>query len=678
MRRHLASLRRGAVGSFRRTARIARWEISRSAGTVDRRTIVAVAAILVVVGGVGLSVAEDGIGLEDELYVVGVDSDDPYADVATESDRFRTIALEDVRIDEGGDSNVDVVVTRDGELGYVGDNGEQAFHAFREAIEAENADRMAAEDDDVAAYPVLVTVEYQERETGMAAESGDGGSDTGGDVIGTDGVDADESAADDDTEIVDTDGDTAVADSDTTSSDSEAADSGGDRGASDDDTTDAAGDVVGSDGSGSDDDVGSPETTTDVTSPTADGEFQVPDVGATATEETSPATPDTLSPPFPFQSLVLAFLFIVPMNFVIQTYGSTIMDERIKRRGELLLVSPSSRYEIVAGKTLPYLLGLVGIVVATAAVIGGRTLSVAAAIPIALVFLASTFAGAMLARSFKELTFVTVTISVLLTTYTFVPAIFTEVTPIALISPLTLVVMDLQGESVRLVEYLFSTTPFYLSAAVLFLLGIGIYREEDMFAQKPVPAKIVDAITSQIDAVSRRVSSYWSPFVLSVVFMPFVFAAQLLAVALLFVVPESIALIVMFVLAAAVEEFAKSIHVYAGFARSRFEPTIRVAAILGALSGLGFFVGEKITHVGQFVGLSDLPISVAAFGPELGADLPLVVLLALFLAPLALHVVTAIISATGARRGRGTYAVAFVVATLVHALYNLGVILLVS
>ncbi len=74
------------------------------------------------------------------------------------------------------------------------------------------------------------------------------------------------------------------------------------------------------------------------------------------------------------------------MNFVIQTYGSTIMDERIKRRGELLLVSPSSRYEIVAGKTLLYLLGLVGIVVATAAVIGGRTLSVAAAIPIALVF----------------------------------------------------------------------------------------------------------------------------------------------------------------------------------------------------------------------------------------------------------------------------------------------------
>ncbi|WP_343161502.1 PrsW family glutamic-type intramembrane protease [Natrialba sp. INN-245] len=685
MRRHLTSLRRGAVGSFRRTARIARWEISRSAGTVDRRTIVAVAAILVVVGGVGLSVADDGIGLEDELYVVGVDSDDPYADVATESDRFRTIALEDVRIDDGGGSNVDVVVTRDGELGYVGDNGEQAFHAFREAIEAENADRMAAEDDDVAAYPVLVTVEYQERETGMTAQSGDRGSDTGGDVIGTDGADADEettdvdeSAADDDTEIVGTDSDSVTADSDTTRLDGDPADSGGDRGASDDDTTDTTEDVIGSDGSGSDDAGGSPETTTDVTSPTADGEFQVPDIGATATEDTSPATPDTLSPPFPFQSLVLAFLFIVPMNFVIQTYGSTIMDERIKRRGELLLVSPSSRYEIVAGKTLPYLLGLVGIVVATAAVIGGRTLSVAAAIPIALVFLASTFAGAMLARSFKEMTFVTVTISVLLTTYTFVPAIFTEVTPIALISPLTLVVMDLQGESVRLVEYLFSTAPFYLSAAVLFLLGIGIYREEDMFAQKPVPAKIVDAITSQIDAVSRRVSSYWSPFVLSVVFMPFVFAAQLLAVALLFVVPESIALIVMFVLAAAIEEFAKSIHVYAGFARSRFEPTIRVAAILGALSGLGFFVGEKITHVGQFVGLSDLPISVAAFGPELGADLPLVVLLALFLAPLALHVVTAIISATGARHGRGTYAVAFVVATLVHALYNLGVIILVS
>jgi len=52
-----------------------------------------------------------------------------------------------------------------------------------------------------------------------------------------------------------------------------------------------------------------------------------------------------------------------------------------------------------------------------------------------------------------------------------------------------------------------------------------------MFAQKPIPAKIVDAIANRIRG--RR-----SVFVLPILFIPFVFASQLLAVALLFVVPR--------------------------------------------------------------------------------------------------------------------------------------------
>jgi len=67
-------------------------------------------------------------------------------------------------------------------------------------------------------------------------------------------------------------------------------------------------------------------------------------------------------------------------------------------------------------------------------VIEGGPIAVAAALPIALLFLGATFVGAMLARSFKELTFVTVTISVFLTTYTFIPAVFADVNAIALIS----------------------------------------------------------------------------------------------------------------------------------------------------------------------------------------------------------------------------------------------------
>ncbi|QCS42986.1 ABC transporter permease [Natrinema versiforme] len=617
-------------GVLARTARIARWEVSRSVGTVDRKTVLVLLVMALAIGTAGFTAAGDGLGLEREIYVVGVDEDSRYHDVAVHSEQFRPVSLSEIESEGGGDANadtvsirgdatVDVVVTRDGRIGHTGDNGEAAYDAFRDAVGEYNAKLMDEEDDQAAAYPVLVSLEYQQRDLGGSSDSGT-----------TDG-------------------------------------SGSSGGGTGDETSGGDGAGESADGSGG----GDPATGggADGTDGGGDGPLQVPNVGDGSTASTAPGTPGSIAPPFPFQSLVLAFLFVVPMNFVIQAYGSTIMDERVKRRGELLLVSPVSRYEIVAGKTLPYLLGLIGIVVAIALAIGGGPIAVAAALPIALLFLAATFAGAMLARSFKELTFVTVTISVVLTTYTFIPAIFTDVHSIALISPLTLVVTDLQDGSIRLGEYLFSTGPFYLCAAVLFLLGIGVYREEDMFAQKPIPTKVVDAIASRIRG--RR-----SVFVLSILFIPFVFAGQLLAVALLFALPESFAVPVIVVVAAAIEEVAKSVHVYAGFARSRFDATLRTAAVLGVLSGAGFFVGEKLTHVVQFVGLPDLSVGLAAFGPAVSSD-PLI-LVAVFLAPLALHVATAVCSAVGASRGRTGYAAGFLAATLVHAAYNLGVILLVS
>ncbi|WP_226006255.1 PrsW family intramembrane metalloprotease [Natrinema salinisoli] len=602
-----------------RTSRIARWEVSRSAGTVDRKTVLALVVMALAIGTAGVSVSDSGLGLEREMYVAGVDEESRYYDVAVESEQFRAVPLDDIEADGGGDStaetttirgdaNVDVVVTRDGRVGHVGDNGAAAYDAFRTAVEDYNAKLMDDEDDQAAAYPVLVSLEYQERDPDGSTDSG---ADDGSDAGSGDGT-------------------------------------GG--------STDGDGSATGGGGSSGTGD--------------GDGRMQVPNVGDGGTS-TSAGTPGSIAPPFPFESLVLAFLFVVPMNFVIQAYGSTIMDERVKRRGELLLVSPASRYEIVGGKTLPYLLGLVGIVAAITYAIEGGPIAVAATLPIALVFLAATFAGAMLARSFKELTFVTVTISVVLTTYTFIPAIFTDVNPIALISPLTLVVMDLQNESVRLGEYLFSTAPFYLSAVVLFLLGIGVYREEDMFAQKPIPTKVIDAIAS-------RIHGRWSVPLLSILFIPFIFAGQLLAVSLLFAVPEAVAVPVIIVVAAAIEEVAKSIHVYAGFARSRFDATLKTGGVLGVLSGAGFFVGEKITHVVQFVGLPELTVGAAAFGPAPTVSSEPVLFVAVLLAPLVLHVVTAICSAIGASRGRNGYAVGFLVATLVHASYNLGVLSLVA
>ncbi|MFP8888603.1 PrsW family intramembrane metalloprotease [Natrialbaceae archaeon A-CW2] len=584
-------------GSLARIWRIARWEVTRSAGTVDRKTVAIVIVLLLAAGFVGYSAIDEGVGLEDGLYTVAVDEESPYYEVAKADRTFRTV---------GPGEPADLTIYANGHVTPAETaKGNAAHAAFADAVERHNEALMMAESDAAAAFPVSVTLVYEQREPLEAVGDGD--------------LEGDETGADDD--------------------------SSGAGGSSEED--------------------GDSETVDDDAAAISTPEFG----GGSIDDSSGPQTPGSITPPFPFQSLVLAFLFVVPMNFVIQAYGSTIMDERINRRGELLLVSPASRYEIVAGKTLPYLLGVTGLVVAIALVIDGGWLSVAAVIPIALLFLAATFVGAMFARSFKELTFVTVTISVFLTTYTFVPAIFTDVTPIALISPLTLVVLDLQGESVRAVEYLFSTAPFYLGSAVLFGLGLGSYREEDMFTQKPIPSKVIDSIATHVRGKA-------SVFAMPIVFIPFVFAIQLLTVALVFALPETLSLPIIFLVAAAVEEVAKSIHIYAGYSHSRFDSSSKTALVLGAISGLGFFVGEKLTHVVQLVGLPDIVEGQAAFGPALaGESLP--VLVAIALAPLVLHVVTAMIGALGASRGRGSYFVALALATAVHATYNLGVITLV-
>jgi len=370
------------------------------------------------------------------------------------------------------------------------------------------------------------------------------------------------------------------------------------------------------------------------------------------------------------------------MNFVIQAYGSSIMEERLNRRGELMLVSPVTRGDIVAGKTLPYFLVLAIVTTLIAVAVGGSWLSVAAVLPIALLFLATAFVGGMFARSFKELSFVTVSLSVFLTSYVFLPAIFTEVTPIALISPLTLVVRDLSGSGVALVEYLFSTGPFLLSALILFGLGAGVYREEDMFTQRAIPHKVLDAVVSQVRGRP-------SILLLSVAFIPFVIVAELLVVAATFPLSGAITgspllnrlgIVLLFVAVATVEELAKSIHVYAGFAHARFDRTTAVAVVLGVLAGVGFFLGEKLVLVAQLVGLQDYVVGQAAFGVGGGAGalsfglLPAAVLL---LAPLALHAATATISAIGASRGRRGWVAGLVVAAGVHLAYNLSVLVLV-
>jgi ABC-type Na+ efflux pump permease subunit len=615
---------------LRAVARIARWEVRRSAGVVDRRTAALGIVALLLAGAVGgATLATGGTALDRDVYRVGVAPDSPYHEVVQESPALATRAPDTGSLGRG----VEVVVR--GDRFYVADSrkAEAALSTFRSAVRRHTLERMSAEENASAAFPVVVTLRYVDR---------------GGGPVGVAEADA----------APDAEADAAPdADPGDTSSTGGAGDGGaaGDGDGVDDQST--------GDGAAKSGDSGDGGIAVDGGD---EGSLGVPLLGGSGLlgggDSGSPAD---ISPPFPFSALILAFVFFIPMNFVIQPYGSSILNERINRRGELLLVAPVSPATIVAGKTLPYLATLVGLIAVIAVTIGGGVTSVAAVAPIAALYLAATFVGGMFARSFKELTFVTVAISVFLTSYAFVPAIFTNVTPIALISPLTLVVHDLHGTGVTAAEYVFSTGPFYVGSAVLFTLGVGVYREEDMFTQRPVPLKFLDALDSRI--TGRR-----SMAVLSAFSIPFVFIAELLAIAVLFVLPVDVSIPLLLLVVAGVEEVAKSVHVYAGFRnefadRRRFGP----ALVLGSLSGLGFFIGEKLTAIVQFVGLPDLALGQATFT---SVGVGSATALGLLVAPLALHATTTSIAALGATRSRNWYLAALVPATLVHAAYNLAVV----
>jgi ABC-type Na+ efflux pump permease subunit len=628
----------------RKLLRIARWEVTKNAGGIDRRTIVVAILAMAVLGVTAPIVAGQGAVLDEGIYRVGVTEESPYYDVVTEDDTFA--ARPDATRESLSAGKVELLIQGESITHASSPKGRAALEELRSAVESYNDRKLGQVDNQTAAFPVSVVLEYQKQDAvGSTYQfesdqgTGDGGT---GDRTGASGGGG-------------SDGDSDGSAGDGTAGDGSAGDAGdGSAGDAGDGSSNGDGDTAGAGGGG------------------AGG---LGGLGASLSDGGSTTgSPSNIAPPFPFESLILAFVFIITLYFLMQAYGSTMLSERLNRRGELMLVSPVSRLDIIGGKTLPYFLGAMvvegaiaaGLAYLTSGTLGGM-LAIGAMVPLVLLFLSTTFLGAMFARSFKELTFVTVTITVSLTSYAFIPAIFTDVNPIALISPLTIVVRDLQGQAIALQEFAFSTVPPLLSALVLFGLGAGLYREEDMFAQRPLPAKVLDALAG-------RVYERWHVLVLTAALLPFVFVLELLAIAMLFALQElSIPLVLVAV--AVIEELGKSLHVYAAYVHKRFDRTTKTALVLGVFSGVGFFLAEKLTLIAQLVGLPELQIGRA--GLEMGViAAPLVV--AFLLAPLTLHVVTAAISAVGASRGRRPYALAVSVAILIHLAYNYTVVILLG
>jgi len=384
-------------------------------------------------------------------------------------------------------------------------------------------------------------------------------------------------------------------------------------------------------------------------------------------EKQTIATPSHFAPPIPFTAILYSFMFIFPIYFVSQFYSSSIMDERTNKKCELVLVAPLRGADIVIGKTVPYILVTMVIIAIVTTYIKGlptdpetiksSLLILATMFPIVLLFFAFSFISAILSRSFKELTFAMVFLSVVVSGYLFFPAMFANVHAISTISPMTLIVLLIEGDTIGTSEYLFSTLPFYFVGFSVYVFGTYIFREEDLFTQKPITQKLLDCVEIFLS------NPYGSVFLLSIIFIPFVYMAQLMLIVMLFNLPLPYSVIVMIVLAAMIEELVKSIGIYTLFKRKMVAPTLKNAATLAVLAGAGFFVGEKLL---VFITLA--PIATSVFGSVMTMG-------TLLLMPLIVHITGVMVVSLGMYAISPRWYLPFVLfASILHGLYNLFIL----
>jgi hypothetical protein len=372
-------------------------------------------------------------------------------------------------------------------------------------------------------------------------------------------------------------------------------------------------------------------------------------------------TPSQLSPPLPFDSIILIFVFIFPLYFTSQFFMMSIMNERIERKGEILLSLPVRAGSIILGKMLPYFLGMLAICTGLTYWIQAPLIIILPLIPVIVFFLANALLIGMLSRSFKELSFISIFFSTVATSYLFFPSIFANVHVISLVSPLTLIVLSLQGTAWTATDYLYSTSLFWLTGAVIFYIAAKNFKEERLFSEKNLVVRMREFLS---EVLSRK-RPFLSLFLLSGFTIPFIFMVQMMCLVLFFNLPMPYSLVLLLLFAALVEEVAKGIGIYTLYARDAGFFTWRNVVFACAATAIGFLVGEKLL---LFVTLAQITESV--FGSILFLSLGVLWM------PLLLHFAgVLIVTACLKLGGRGWFVPGLALAMVVHSLYNLYFIL---
>ncbi len=369
--------------------------------------------------------------------------------------------------------------------------------------------------------------------------------------------------------------------------------------------------------------------------------------------------PSLMNPPIPLSQVILAFLYIMPIFFLGIFFNSSFMEEKINRKLNILMSTPVTPFDIIAGKMLPYVSFSLLMVVAITLYLGGDILlSLAIFIPVILFIFAIYLMVALLYRTFKDQTFFSMSAVTFVTGYLVLPALFTGINNLCYISPLTLAVQMYRGESFTFAQYALSAAPMLLVFLLSIYIGVRIFNEEYLMGYGPLYRKIGDAFYLAID----KGHPYLSILLLSLFLIPAVFMIELIIVVLSTMIPVSLPtmmlLSILLVFCVIVEELAKSSGIIM-LIEHKIAGSTKQILVLSFLSAFGFFIGEKVL---MYLSLSIISNNVLmeALG---GANLLVIPLIAHF-------VFTALICLGTKKFGVKYYPYALIAGAFLHFIYD--------
>jgi len=367
--------------------------------------------------------------------------------------------------------------------------------------------------------------------------------------------------------------------------------------------------------------------------------------------------PSLTPPPAPFTQVLVAMMYIMPITFISIFFTSSFMDEKINRRLTILLSAPITPFQIIMGKMFPYAVFALSTTALIAVLTSGNVLlALAIFAPTILFIFAIYLMVPMFYRTFKDVTFIAMFVTTMTTAYLVFPAMFTNVNDLAYISPLALAVKMYRAEPFGWREYLFPSVPMAAIFAITMYACTRLLNEEFLMGYRPLRRKITDAIYLMMAHIRPVLAvPLWSLLVIPAVYM-----TQVVFLAFSTNLPAGLIVAATLLASVCVEETVKSIGIVVLTDHGKVF-SMREILTLAFLSGLGFFVGEKLLLLISLQFVSQSEVSGVIFGQGKGM---------LLFVPLFAHSVFTSIVTVLKIKGRAPYWVALTVGTILHFFYN--------